>query len=502
MGKIEGRNMEVGRLEGEPTKEEREKAGEEMEKKVSLIFSKEIAEMGESLAKKYGAEFELKKETKKSLDEILKRETEEKMVDYAKKWFEDNKDKLEGIPVEELSKERIISLAIEKGALKDLPEYEKYNKEIENLFTLREQLKKESVSIDTLLLTLNSLEKKTEEISAEIGEMEKEGKLSAEISLKEKELKRLSDLKKELAEKITGKNLEKEAEDEAKEEIGSKENYINKKLDEQVKESEKKFKKKIFEKEFKEEFLKEISEDEEKEKKILEFTDQKIESIATLHKLTKEDAFYLLAAGYNPEKFKSKGIIRKKIEVKKGEEIAPNKLEDFKKEQIEEGRKKIEGMARKKLGEKWEEEYQKSFQKCLEEKIKKIAESPENVIEELYGKLKDRLIAERTERELKKERKTREELREIERKFETKGVDPLEFFEKAFGFWREEATGDFEKDKEGISGLLKEYRIDIPSQKLESLVDSKKYKESIEDEKGFLRWLIELIFGLLEGAGK
>ena len=472
-------------------------------------WEKEIREIEERLSEKYGAEFELKKETKKSLQEILKKEIEQKMADFAlEEWFEEHKEEFteEGIP-EEISKEKKISLAIEKGALKELTtkkEYEEKFEEIERLFTLRSYLEKKSLPTEILFLTLNTLEKKTEEISAEIKEMEKEGKSEVEISMKRKELENLSKLKEELAEKGTGRNLKEEGEREAKEKIVSKEEYIDQYFDSQKEEVEKSFKEEIFNREFKKQW-EELSEKEKEEygNNHLEFTERKIEDLSQKHELKKEEVFYLLVAGYNPEEFKSKGIFRKKIEVKKGEKIPLGKIEDFKKVQFEIAERKIREKVKEELGKKWEEEYQKLVKEYREEEIKKLAKFPEEAIkgiEEIYQKLKDRLIAERAEKELKKEGKTREEIKEIERKFERKGKDIIEFLREVLNFQKEQLSGDFESDKENLSKFLekhlKEYGIDTSSKKLESLVDNKKYKEVAKKEKGFLRLLLELIFEL------
>jgi len=487
-GKEEGVSGEEEQEQEERT-EKIEEAAERIEKEIPRSWKEMERKEEEKLFEKYVEKFELSEENQKFCDELLRREIEKEKIKYAKDWFEDHKEELqeEGISLD-ISEQKKISIALEKGALEELKtkkEYQEKYKEIENLNALKAELKKKHLPIDSQFLILNFLDKKTEEVEKEIQGMKKEKKPESEIFLKEKEFNNLFKTRKEVAERVSGRNLEEEV----KTEIGLKDQYIGERLEDQknsVKNAQEY--QQIYEL-FKNEWE---SLSPKKQKKfdydIFKFADKHFQKLNSRGlKMDKESYLALLNTDYNPAEFTFRGILRRKIQLKEGEIISRKKFPEFIQKQKEIYDKKVE----KEAAEKLEKEYQKLTKEKIEEKIKKLAESPEKAvegIEGMYKKIKERLIDEWAKKEFKKE-KTEEELKRVKKEFGEGEVDLEKFIKK---IWTER-TGNLKKDKELLRKILRDYDVKIGKDDLSKLIESEKYKNNVKEIKGFLEFLLEVI---------
>lgn len=499
----------------------------EAEKELPRPWEEMEKEEEEKLIEKYTPKVELSKESQRFISDYLKEEVEKRKIEFTKEWAWKHKGELaaEGIFLEKLSEERKVAIAIEKGALNELKRKEEYRKEfeeIENLNALRFDLGKKYLPLESQFLLLNFLEKKGERTKEEIEKMIKKEKESVsieeklvlieEIKAKKKELDRLFEVNKELAEKISGRNLEAETKKEIDTKIEPKEKYIENRLEEAKTNQENELKLKLFENKWKK-----LS-DKEKEtfKDPIDFADTQIMIIsqklsARGIKIDPGGCLALLARGYNPEEFRLKGILRKKIEVREGEGYSKKEFLVVLKKQKQEFDTKIEEGAKEKLADQWEKEYQKLLREGMDKKIKELAESPEKAINRMYQKVKDRLIAEFTEKNLKEEKKTKEKLEKIKEEFDKKGVNLREFISGVLSRKGElgELKGDLEEDEENIISFLEGYGVKIGEGGLKEKIGLEKYerianeyKEKVRKKIGFLEFLLMLIFLLLEAPAK
>lgn len=471
----------------------------------------------QKLLEKYGKEFELNDSTKKNIERFLNKDLEEEKVSFAKKWFEDNKKSLEKQGISsDISEDKKVSIAVERGALDELKKDDKH-KEVyqrtENLNVLKMELGKKKIPIESQFLILNNLDKKADKINEEIEKLkeenEKSGEKEGKILIKEKELEELFKARKELAEKATDRDLEKEAKEEIKKsgDYKSREEYVEddgniqqlkeKKIEGAKKEIfkekweslDEKEKKKYIKKHGEEKGYSKFIEDEIKKEK-------KSASEKRIEGLTEENILILKLKGYNPEEFKKKGFIGKKIEVKEGEEI-----KDFG-EFLEEQKEEFEKDLKEELGEMWNSKYREDISKKTEEKIKDLAKSPERAkegIEGVYRKVKDRLILEYTEKTVSEE-KSGEEIKKITETFGEKGKNTTDFIKDVILHEGElkNLEGDWSEDTESIAEFLGSYGIETNKKDLNKFVNPEEYKKEVKTQKGFFDFLWDLIKKILE----
>jgi len=447
------------KIEFEKKEEEIEKEAERVEvEKEPLPWEKLEMEEEARIIEEYEKKSELSEETKESINQILQQEADQKKINFAKEWFKKHQDEIKekGYDVKTKEEGYVVKVTSELGGFNELKKEEKYretNEEIGNLYVLKADLQKEKILIDSQFLMLNALNKRAEGLRKEREEaMEVEDWTTTE--LKEKELVKLSRIRRELSEKISGRDLDKEAEEKV-EPLEEQEKYI----------------------------------DENLPKRLNQAKD------------------YLQELDYRTEK--KRIPMSKKIRIinEKGEIVSEFRKE---KEVNEFLRKETEEKIKKELREEWGEK--KSLRAArigdlVEKEVQALGKSPEKAeggIEEVYARVKKRLKTEFIERELKKEKKTKEQLKTIEKEFEKRGIKPSEFMEDVI--YRkgslENPKGNWEEDKDGIKEFFEGWKIPVTSEALEKYkekMDKKgeRYEKKINKEIGFMEWLFGLLFFLI-----
>ena len=395
------------------------------------------------LSTKYRGE-ELDEGTKTSIAEMVEKDIDRMNESYLLGWVESHKKELEseGSKVDEFSKERKIALAIKEGAFRDLKESPDYEK-IREFKIFNETLKKEVLSPDDKTSLLIFLDKKTEGLKKEIEEIKRENRPEGEINLKRKELEEMFLERNKIAENITGRSFDKEIKTEipertlTQEEIKGLNAYVEGNAGNQKEKVKESLKREIFNTEWEK-----LSDNEKKRYSgFSSFVDFKLEETKNILKnklnLDLKD-FDVLTLLYNEKhgikleglkiegfkiadlelkkpsvwKFWEKLFKKPKIEIKKEGMKITKDIEDFKIFIDSLGNvfdKKIEEQAKEELEKEWIEVI--LSRNLIEEKIKKIIDFPEEVIKKMYEKIEDGLLVWLIEKELKKEPKTKEQIR-------------------------------------------------------------------------------------------
>ena len=492
------------------------------------------------LSTKYRGE-ELDEGTKTSIAEMVEKDIDRMNESYLLGWVESHKKELEseGSKVDEFSKERKIALAIKEGAFRDLKESPDYEK-IREFKIFNETLKKEVLSPDDKTSLLIFLDKKTEGLKKEIEEIKRENRPEGEINLKRKELEEMFLERNKIAENITGRSFDKEIKTEipertlTQEEIKGLNAYVEGNAGNQKEKVKESLKREIFNTEWEK-----LSDNEKKRYSgFSSFVDFKLEETKNILKnklnLDLKD-FDMLTLLYNEKhgikleglkiegfkiadlelkkpsvwKFWEKLFKKPKIEIKKEGMKITKDIEDFKIFIDSLGNvfdKKIEEQAKEELEKEWIEVI--LSRNLIEEKIKKIIDFPEEVIKKMYEKIEDGLLVWLIEKELKKEPKTKEQIREIKEKYSQEGlkVPPTEVIRDATigrGEKYKGSKGDAGTDAKVFKSVFEGYGIDTTEEALGYLLEKKigkeKYKKSFEEEKGFLELILELIYLLFTG---
>ncbi len=469
----------------------------------------------ESLLEKYGQAAEPSNKTKNYIEQSLKKETSDRMINFANKWFKSHVEELkkQGI-FTDVSEERKAAIAIEKGALRELREKDEYKKDyegIENLMVLRTGLREGGGRPENQFLLLNYLEAQKINKEKELEELKKKGAAESEIKAKEKELEELFGARKELFEKTTGRGLQEESEKEAKEK-NPQQQYIDKGLEERKKAKKAARKREICEKEWnklpKEEKIKyndstdfQISFLEEGRDRM----EKRLEKAGiTLDEKEARDIFYeLLKAGYSPSEIKVKGLFRKRIYLKK-EGLKPQKMtlsefDTLKEKLVSESERQIEKESKEELLKEWQKEIEKATRENMEKRITEAATAPEKASEGVrgvYQRMKEKLILEFTQQDLERSEKTKGQLEAIKKEFGGKGVDPTEIIRAAL-FRKgpvEKCSGDLKKDVPQLADFLNGCGIDVKDKEIRKLnLNAEEYTNAFKKERGFLLWLLDCI---------
>lgn len=418
----------------------------------------EIREEG-ALVGEFAEQAQLEPETKQGLDQLFKNEIDKMRIDFAKEWFEEHLDEIEDRGYEVQGKEAgyRVRVAYELGAFKELKEkaeYQEISEVLDNLYALRTDLKKAKVPLETQFLMLNFLSKKAEILEKERLRAEKKGDLTKMIAT-EHQLEELFKLREDLASKISGRDLRKEAENKV-EPLQEKEDYINSNLSEKIKE-------------------------------------------------VKDP---LQELGYKKEE---KGMLwwkRTEVFDQQGERLGKFK----KKQELDEFLKgKLEEKVKEVLSQEWEEKSktrEAEIKRLIEKEIIPLAQSPEKAVEGVegvYKRVRERLITEFVEKDLKKQEKTRQELERIEKVFSGEERKAGEFIDNVLhrkGVL-ENLQGDWEKDQEVLSEFLFNWGIEVSSKRLDQYQKimaqkGKNYERAIRKKRGFLEWFLEMIVLLFE----
>lgn len=484
---------------------------QELEQRQEIEVQREIGKPWEAMEREdegwllaqYGERVALNEKSARFIDGFLTQEARDAEMRFAKDWFEEHREQLRGQGVSpEVSDSKKIAIAIEQGALDELrrkEEYRERREEIENLYYLRKVLREEHLPAEVPFLLLNKLQRIAENIENEIKKMRKAGKSEGEIRVKEGELERLFEIRKEVAEIASGRKLEDEARGEVDVRLEPKDTYMGKNLEREKEALRNELWVDVFSEEWERLSEKQREQYESKD----EFIQKRLEAqVREMWGITidRETALALLAAGDKPEEFKKRGIIRKKIEVRGGTKLSRREFKSFLEKRREDFQKTIEENAQRGLEKRWEEKRKELIKKGVEERIKNLAKSPEQAVEGIegvYRRAKDRLISEWTEKELKKEPKTSSQLQKIEKEFSQRGVNPREFIQDVLSRKGElrELTGDIEEDEEKIESFLESYG--IPTRGLvKKRMDPERYKREVRKERGFLELLFEFIFAV------
>ena len=409
---------------------------------------------------------------------------------------------------EYVSDEEKVAIAAKNGALKELMKNEDYKdkwEEIENVSAIIRDFKDGRVSPDGLSLSLNFLQEKVEKIEKDLKRAEKSGNEQT-ASLKKRELDGLFSARQEMAQKISGRDLRGEAENKKTiKEWEKAEGYLSDR-ERHIKENYE-----IVGREIKEERRKEINSsnlsDREKGVMIREidaeglvFNEEMAKKLLGLEvKETKgiKASIRAMFKGLDYDVFDKEGN-----KIRESKDIY--KINNFLKEKVEESLKE-------KAGEEWDaknNEREAEIRKLVEKEIKGLAKSPEKAehgVETVYSRLKEKIITEFEIDGLKKEKKTREQLREIEKEFKGKGEDPTEFINDVLHREKglENLEGDLNKeggkDEQIIKDFLEDWGILVEPEKMEKFLTperKKKYEKMVKERKGFLEWLFDLIFFL------
>lgn len=417
---------------------------------------------------KYRERFEIGEDSKEKINEYLFQEAEQEKFEFARKWFKEHIDELKedgGYDVKSEDDVYIRRVVIEKGGFEELENNEEYqdtNDKIDNIYALKLELSDNAPSIQSQHLILNRLNKRGEKIGKELKEAIQKGD---EVTARSKEIEfnSLFKVKKELGEKLSGKNLREEAIRERK--LGLlevKDEYVDKNVSPKLEEIEKN-----------------LNQKGEAKERVIKTLLQEIG-------LTKEE----------------KGILIKKIVIKEGDEVVEKlagkeEFDQFLKDKIKE---KIEN----EFGKEWEEknnERENEIDRFTEGELKKLGSTPEKAIggiESIYDEVKKRLCDEAAK---KVRGKTAKELRRIEKEFNKEGENPQEFIDNILN--REgilkELTGDWGEDKSKISEFLEDYGISGSEEFLEKFdKGGEKYSEEVRKKRGFLEWLIKASFNTIE----
>lgn len=471
--------------EQEPKKPETKSEEQELEKvqikKEELPWERLNMEEEGNLIGKYEKGAEISKKTKEDIDLILRQETDERRTDFAKEWFKENTDRIKEKGYDSKNREEsyILRIANEMGAFKELrknEEYKEKSEEINNVYALRTDLGKERIPEETKFLILNRLNNRVEKLK--------------KAGMTEEQLSGLNKIRKELTEKISGKNLTEEAEEKI-EKNEDKENYVRKNGIEKYNEL----------------IQSERALENGSVPVLIEYLNYNIEEKRT---------FFGKGLFIKDEKGE---FIKEKLYDKDGKIIKetgkPRNLKDSEELRIFLQNETVK-KAKNEAAEMWmlgDELRKDRMSEYIEKEIMSLGKSPEEAeggIQEVYARAKERLVTEFIETGLKRDKKSSEQLKVIEKDFKGKGENPTEFINSVIerkGSLKE-LTGKWEKDKENIKEHLAEYGISIEAQKLEELrnrleKEGRKYESEAKKQRGFLEWLLGLIFlSLTEGSPK
>lgn len=171
----------------------------------------------EGVGKRIKERAELSKTEKAAIDKFLLRETDRIKMDYAAEWYADHEEKLKdkGVYLDDANPEYKWEITDEYGGFKKLDK--ETGKKLNQTDSLRINLKKKEIPNQSRRLMLNGFNKRLETLGTQLTEARESGDKSQANEL-EKEIKELSEVTKNLAEKTTFRDLKKEAEGKVKRE--------------------------------------------------------------------------------------------------------------------------------------------------------------------------------------------------------------------------------------------------------------------------------------------
>jgi len=512
-------------------KERLEKEREIKPERIPRFYEGQIREDETRLLNEYTEKFKLDPDKEKNIKDILRKERDERWIEFAVKWFDEHRpqlEKKEGFSSDiEITDNKKAEIAMRNGAFEELRAKKKYKEDrtnVENIYVISADFDKgKDCSIEGQVLVLNTLDKRIEKTKVEIAKMEKAGKPEIEINEKLKELGNLFEYTKELTAKIKGLegiNLEDFAKSKAGL-LGDKDFYIEK-LIEGRKQGEEFCKKSelLLDEEMTSKRWEAMSDFYKKEKYGKKF-EEKIDEIKKRLKegypkrmmtVDDEKILALMNAGYNVEEIRLKRF-HTLVELKKKDgtkdTVEYKKFSEFVGDKVKKYNQELNNRAEEGLGEEWEEKkkiHDDEVRKIINQEIKAIAGSPEKAekgIQGLFDRVKGKLIDENLKEGAQKQRKTAEELEKLKKEYEVQGKMKdthrfmSEIIEGKGGL--DKMSGDMEEDPGIIENYLREYQgIDTSGKEIQNFIENQEkegvfWGETIKSEKGLLDYFVELV---------
>lgn len=503
---------------------------------------------GEALERKEAKEFmdrtreEMKfsDSSKDYVNLFAKQQSEEINLNFAKKYFESNKDQLtqQGVDVN-MSDSRKLAYFIKEGLGDEIKnktcswceeeDYEKFLKK-EELYNIRAEMEKGEMRLESPVVMLHFLEDRRQELFNTLNKKDSSGNFvlkGAERGIKEQEFNNLTKTQEELAIKTSGRNLGEESAKQVDKKIISKEKYTQLNLNYQEKKlSHRDFLKKEiwggeWDKITEEDKVKKYGGDSDKffQEKMREQLGS-IDSIGGKKlKVKEDDVLILLKNGYDFKKFSLAGILGGKINT--GKEVFSKKdIAGFLGNQYADFYKNLRERAIKELGEEWQSERGKEINLETYKTISKISDTIKNAEGGITGYLR-RLKAERVNEILLKSVKTEQGNKEKIGKIEeflggkTEAEDFLKNISERKGI---KNLGDELDDEtlESIKEFMEGFGLETNFLD-EAYENSAKgdawslgimnnlntgYKNSVNKRKGFINWMVGLVATLLNPPEK
>jgi hypothetical protein len=517
-------------------------------------WEREAEEQRQNLSEQYAEKNAFKESTKSGIDSQIEDSVQRQNAEIALDWFNSKKAELrgKGIPVD-VSDDQKINIAIQEGAFEELKKfrdmsadevaglsgqeksrYRKY-KETQELNLLKTDLQKDAVPIGSYVLSFNFLNKKYKALNSEIENLQAQPNPPAEIiQPKVEELNKLFTLRLDAAEKIYGKNFAKEVSEGIEADTDAvlrrrlapagisadKDDYIRANLGAMTNTE---IKKSVFDKDWT--AIPEADRTAKYGGNMDLFVAEKIADIQT--KITKGARRFfreraggdlseiqiltLLSKSVNPTEFQAKrgwrfwmGKRGRLLQFKAdGETMSPRDFHTKMTQFTTEVETVAQGKAKGKLNDFWEAEAKKAkdgeFDQVIQERLDGLERLSPSKIKEMFGQLKDRLVAEWQTGELKKDPKTREQIQKIQEKWGGKtAVDTAKFVADVFQGKGLERLGEgtLLQDVGLCYDFFQSCGIDLPRAEIKNYLKASqdKYKKTKKKGKGFMNF----IFGFFE----
>jgi len=444
----------------------------ETEEKIEVHpFEEMEAKDIESFTDRHVEKSEITPPSKETIKKTLEEDTDVLRKDFAIKWFDNNKKKVEDagfLPNGEINDKYKISFVMshwqdkEKGGwnigaeMRDIVYKEEFGNKIDKIQVLKSDMAKPNLPPETQFLLLNYLQKKAETEQTKLLELQEKANNGndsdkALATDKENELKALFSVRKEIAGKVMHEDLDAMAEQVIP--ANEKEKYFQ----ERSKKIEAYGKTQISEQLLKKEWEKfnQLNARDRKayrekigdKKHEISTGDQRAESLDSFRQIMEgnvkafnrkfdlnTDAFRgLLNRGYKPHeiepkksfyffKSKNKFIIPGPDGI--SQEMSKEELKNLGLEEAKIYNNKIKRTVDTHLESSWEKKKEELIKNSIEARIKEISQSPEQAegkIEKLYADARQRIIMEHINSSLEKNPKTKDQIAKIEETFGDKG---------------------------------------------------------------------------------
>lgn len=484
--------------------------------------------------------FKLSAENDKTSSDVLKESSDKIIRDLAEDYYNNNEDLIRqktGFYEKNISREAKYDIVKkdEIGAFNDLKNKKGYwfKEHFDKLAIadgcdeIRAQLKSGKTRIESPVLLLNVLERRTKEIENELYAKDKNGALlligAGRINV-EKKHNQIFSAQVELAEKIYGNNLLGEADKKLISRfISDKRVEITKDIELRKEETLKEIKEGIFGREWS--GLDEKARGEYGNDFNL-FANSKIEKQiqiigddAKKYGIDQKTVLGLMNCGYNLENFKTTGFFRTKFHVADfGKGLSKQEFKQFIKSSQEVFEKEISEQGAQKALKALKEQGDAIiiFGK-LREKISKLAQNPDEAeggIVKIFADIKKKIIAEGIKNSVMKEGKSKEQLEKITQEFGGDEGDKKESISQFLGdiinrkMGLENLTeGDFDENIDTMTSFVEGYGIstDFVDQLMNDEKSGNKwaagemgkirkgYKNNVKKKKGFVSWTIDLM---------